>query len=67
MGILGWCGYISTAEEVFVEQPAGAILAIKLLLVIMPLIVFVAGMIVCAKFKIGREDAKREGTAQKEG
>ena len=59
MGLLGVSGYISTQEEVFVEQPAAAILAIKLLIVLLPVAVFATAMVVCGKFRVGRAEHER--------
>ncbi len=50
MAILGFSGYISSAEEIFVVQPDSAVLAIRLIIVLVPLVLFCLGMFTCRKF-----------------
>ena len=54
LGILGAVGYIETTQEIAVVQPASAILAIKMLLVVVPIGMLILGIIMAFAFKIGR-------------
>ncbi len=57
MAVLGFSGYISTTEAVAVTQPESAILAIRLIIVLVPLVLFVSGIFVCRRFKITGAEA----------
>ena len=64
LAILGAVGYIETTQETAVAQPASAISAIRLLLVLVPVALLIIGMISAALFKIGRhgEITKKQRT-----
>ncbi|MBN2880355.1 MAG: MFS transporter [Clostridia bacterium] len=68
LGILGAVGYIETTQESAVVQPASAILAIKMLLVVVPIGMLILGIIMAFAFKIGRhgEIAKQPARITKE-
>ena len=55
LGILGAVGYIETTQEVAVQQPESALLAIRMLLVVVPIIMLILGIIMAFSFKIGRD------------
>ena len=55
MGILGIAGYIETTQEAVVQQPASAVTAIRLLLVVVPVLLLAAGILFANLFRIGRE------------
>jgi GPH family glycoside/pentoside/hexuronide:cation symporter len=54
LGILGVVGYVETTQEKIVTQPASAISAIRLLLVIVPIILLLLGILSAVLFKVGR-------------
>jgi len=64
LAILGAVGYIETTQETAVTQPASAISAIRLLLVLVPVALLIIGIISAALFKIGRhgEITKKQRT-----
>ena len=55
LGMLGVFGYIETTQEILVQQPESAITAIRLLIVLVPVILFGIGIIFALLFKIGRD------------
>lgn len=54
LSILGAVGYIETTQETAVQQPASAILAIRMLLVVVPILMLILGIVMAFSFKIGR-------------
>ncbi len=64
LALLGVFGYIETTQEIAVTQPASAILAIRLLLVIVPAVLIVVGIIFAISFKISRQGDITQISAQ---
>lgn len=53
--VLGLSGYISTTQDIAVQQPQSAITTIKLLISLMPVALFSFGIFTCTRFRIGRD------------
>lgn len=60
MAALGAAGYISVAEDdLSVVQPDAAVLAIRIIIVATPILLFLLGIFMCRRFKIGRDGEQK--------
>lgn len=57
LGMLGLAGYIETTEEAVVTQPESALLAIRILIVVVPIALLLYGIFAAKRFRIGRQPA----------